>query len=228
MDCSKPFLTPADFLENLAALSAMHGDAVKKIVRSTNRPLWRLLWCAGAPGRLQWLFNNIRMRHAMDRRMLGLLPSGTTSNEALHFEINSWFKQTQSVHKATLRLKLLVMGTAKLISHDAAMRFPTARQVAPAVVLARCVTRPVWSCTEWKRWCSQLDGRKRKAKALLPMQADRETDIAIVKGWVQRKPASAYKRPAADPARTKRTPFNRKRVGSFRKGGTKNTCYRGG
>ena len=46
--------------------------------------------------RLEWYFNNLRIRHAMRPTRLALLPSGTGSNEALHAEINGWFRQTQA------------------------------------------------------------------------------------------------------------------------------------
>jgi hypothetical protein len=226
LDMATPFLARAEFMECLAALASLYRDDVKKVVRSTNRPLWRMLWCACAPARMEWLFNNCRMRHCIERRMLGLLPSGTTSNEALHAEINSWFRQTQSVHKSTLRLKLLVMRTAKLLCHDAAMRFPTARQMSHSVVLARCAARPIWSPASWRRWCAELAGGVRKRKAQVPLHERRLIDMAAVHAWVQKRPA-ADKRPAAAAAKRslKRTAFNRKRVGNFRKGGTKNTMY---
>ena len=224
---SSPFLTRAEFVECLAALSSMYREEVARVVRSTNRPLWRMLWCAAAPARMNWLFNNCRMRHSLDHRLLSLLPSGTTSNEALHAEINSWFRQTQSVHKSTLRLKLLVMRTAKVLCHDAAMRFPTARQMSYGVVLARCSARPVWTPASWRAWCSELNGCARKRKATVPLHEQRQKDVAAVHAWVQKRPA-AMKRPATDTLgrQLKRTPFNRKRMGNFRKGGTKNTMYR--
>ena len=46
--------------------------------------------------RLEWYFNNLRIRHAMRPTRLALLPSGTGSNEALRAEINGWFRQTQA------------------------------------------------------------------------------------------------------------------------------------
>ena len=226
MKSNCPFLTRAEFVECLAAVSSMYRDDVKRIVRSTNRPLWRMLWCAAAPARMDWLFNNCRMRHSLDGRMLGLLPSGTTSDEALHAEMNSWFRQTQSVHKATLRLKLLVMCIAKMLCHDAAMRFPTARQMSYGVVLARCSARLVWTAASWRACCVELDAGGRKRKAIVPLHVQRQGEVAALQAWVQKRPA-AVKRPASGTvaSRLKRTAFNRKRVSNFRKGGTKNTVY---
>ena len=54
-----------------------------------------ILWCAAAPQRIEWYLNNTRQRHLMRIEQLSLLPAGTTSNEALHAEINNWFRQTQ-------------------------------------------------------------------------------------------------------------------------------------
>jgi hypothetical protein len=61
----------------------------------------------GSPQRLEWLlFNNQRVRHALSPLQRALLPSSTTSDEALHSEINSWTRSTHEVHRATLKLKL--------------------------------------------------------------------------------------------------------------------------
>ena len=40
------------------------------------------------------------------RARLALLPIGATFNEALHHEINTWFRETQKLHQSTLTLKL--------------------------------------------------------------------------------------------------------------------------
>ena len=40
-----PYMTRTDFMEDLAALSALYPEDIKRVARSTNRPLWRALWC---------------------------------------------------------------------------------------------------------------------------------------------------------------------------------------
>jgi hypothetical protein len=46
LDPNVPYLTRTDFMDDLAALSAMCPEDVRRVARSTNRPLWRVLWCA--------------------------------------------------------------------------------------------------------------------------------------------------------------------------------------
>jgi hypothetical protein len=60
-----------------------------------NKTVCEILWCAAAAPRIEWYLNNTRQRHSMCVERLTLLPAGTTSNEALHAEINNWFRQTQ-------------------------------------------------------------------------------------------------------------------------------------
>lgn len=55
----------------------------------TSKEVRKVLWSACTP---EWLclMNNLRARHSMDASARALLPAGTTSNEALHAEINAW------------------------------------------------------------------------------------------------------------------------------------------
>ncbi len=69
---------------------------VQKIAPGPNKSVCEILWCAAAAPRIEWYLNNTRQRHSMGIERLSLLPTGTTSNEALHAEINAWFRQTQA------------------------------------------------------------------------------------------------------------------------------------
>ena len=73
--------------------------------------------------------NNTRVRASMDPARIQLLPSGTSSNEALHSELSVCFRQTQALHQATLQLKLGCFTLAEQLSHENAMYHPTVRQV---------------------------------------------------------------------------------------------------
>jgi hypothetical protein len=69
-------------------------------------------------------------------KYLTLLPSGTTSNEALHAEMRAWFRQTQKLRRSTLLLKLRILLLAKIIPHNLALSRPTLRQLEPAQIAA--------------------------------------------------------------------------------------------
>jgi hypothetical protein len=109
---------------------------VQKKSPGPNKTVKEILWCAAAAPRVEWYLNNTRQRYAMRTETLSLLPVGTTSNEALHAEINSWFRQTQAMHPSTLELKLKCLLTAKLMMHNAALFSPTTRQMSASMVLA--------------------------------------------------------------------------------------------
>ena len=134
-----PFFTRVDFIEGLAALASLHRDEVQKKVTGSNKPLYKVLWSAAAPARIEWYLNATRVRHSMHQGKVSLLPSGTTSNEALHAEINGWFRQTQQIHQATLTLKLNAMTLGKLISHPCSRRGRRRRSVSGV----GCAKRPL-------------------------------------------------------------------------------------
>jgi hypothetical protein len=84
---------PSQYL-SLGCRCLLCGQVQKK-APGPNKTLVEILWCAAAPQRIEWYLNNTRQRHLMCSEQLSLLPAGTTSNEALHAEINNWFRQTQ-------------------------------------------------------------------------------------------------------------------------------------
>ena len=218
-----PFFTRVDFIEGLAALASPHRDEVQKKVTGSNKPLYKVLWSAAAPARIEWYLNATRVRHSMHQGKVSLLPSGTTSNEALHAEINGWFRQTQQIHQATLTLKLNAMTLGKLISHNSAMYRHTARQMSSASVLARAVSKSLWQTASWRRWCRSLSSGGATRKAALPLQSQRQEAAERVRSWVRKKPAAAVSRA---PRCVKRTAFTLQRLGQFRKGGVKGTVFR--
>lgn len=134
---SSPFLHRLEFLEGLAALSSVHSAEMDRIVPGPNKKVRTLLWNAGDPERMEWFLNNIRVRAQMEASRWELLPSGTSSNEALHAELNVCFRQTQTLHQSTLRLKLQCLTLAKQLSHESAMYHPSLRQVFVANPVCR-------------------------------------------------------------------------------------------
>ncbi len=96
LNTNKPYIQRVEFIETLAALTSLFVEEVSKIAPGPNKPVKTLLWNAAAPNRLEFYLNNTRMRHMIAFRKLALLPTGTTSNESLHAEINNWFRQTQA------------------------------------------------------------------------------------------------------------------------------------
>ena len=94
-----PFFLRTDWIRALAALTSVYRTEVDRVAPGPNRKVFQLLHSAAAAGRSEWYFNNLRMRHLLEPSRLSLLPIGTTSNEALHHEINNWFRETQKFTK---------------------------------------------------------------------------------------------------------------------------------
>ena len=86
VDPDTPFYSRVTFIEGLAAICRCFPEEVGRKVTGSNKEVAKVLWSAAAPERLEWLFNNLRIWHAMTPLQRALLPSGTASNEALHAE----------------------------------------------------------------------------------------------------------------------------------------------
>ena len=217
LDPEKPFWLKLEWIKALAALSAVYKQEVERISPGPNRKIYDLLFTAASGARTEWYFNNIRARHMVLRARLALLPIGTTSNEALHHEINTWFRETQKLHQSTLTLKLRILHLSKGLSHNGALYRPTCRQVPHSELLSRISTESLWDEPKWSAWCSELADDKRLSKAHLPLHDRRETERAAVKGAVRRKPAGKK-----HTLKRRRTPHTLKREDGLRRAGVKN------
>ena len=136
------------------------------------------------------------------------MPNGSTSYEALLWEVNAWFRETQIIHESTVILKFEIMKDGKQIPHVSSMCNPTLRQMRSNVTAARTLTKSLWTVPESYQWCDQLSETE-TGKAVIPLFAQRQADRVPMK-----------KRPAR-PVR-KVTVFTLKRRGSLVVGGVKN------
>jgi len=190
-------------------------------VTGSNREVRQLLWTATAPARIEWLFNNIRARHSVEPSRLGLLARGTMSNEALHAELNGWFRQIQQLHQSTLELKLRVLTLRKQLAHNSAMFHPTLKQLPANMVLAATLGAPLWEADAWQEWCAPLQTSGRTAKAALPMRNAFRNEQARLREWVRKRPAGLVQHKPL-----KRTPFTLQRSDTLVRAGFKNTVFK--
>lgn len=146
---------------------------------------------------------------------------GTSSNEALHAEINAWLRTANSLQRSTLLLKLHLMRYRKLVAHHVAMCFPFARVTAEFVILSRALAKPLWSEASWLSWCDsdeqKDDGKGPQNKAKLLLVRAREDEASAVQAWARKKPASKRRC-------IKRKPFNARRQHQIRVGGIKKSA----
>ena len=210
-----PFFLRTDWIRALAALTSVYRTEVDRVAPGPNRKVFQLLHSAAAAGRSEWYFNNLRMRHLLEPSRLSLLPIGTTSNEALHHEINNWFRETQKIHKATLCLKLSIMHLAKLLSHNTALYRPATRQMSECEILSRCSCRVLWTLPEWKAWCQELGVEAGLVgKADLSLQTARAEQKCLVQQRTLKRPAALSSRGSQ-----RRTPHTLERQDSLRRAG---------
>ena len=191
--------TRIQFVEALAALTAAHPEDMGRKLEGTKMTVGKLLYQLTDAEKMEWLFNNLRYRQGLPPEVRMLLPSGTTSNEALHAEMNGWFRQVQAMHRTTLVLKLQVQGLGKLLAHQTALHAPTTMQLPHSLVLAAASCRPLWTPRSWRQWTqSQRDS----GAAPLPLKKRKQQDKERI--------GPKVKRPAAK--QRKRTPFTLERA----------------
>jgi hypothetical protein len=89
---SEPWASRRDFVEAMAALRALFPSEVVRRSHVMGKSLFRLMYAATAPSKLEWYLNNQRALHHMPLGRRGLVAMGTTANEAMHHEINAWFR----------------------------------------------------------------------------------------------------------------------------------------
>lgn len=87
VDPTCPWRTVDSFVESLAALSAVYRTEITRKTHQAGVTLAKLLSNMAAPGRVQWLFNNLRILHSVPPQQRSLMATGTTSNEAFHSQV---------------------------------------------------------------------------------------------------------------------------------------------
>lgn len=202
--------TRIQFLEGVAALAAMCSQDLSRKIEGTKLTVAKLLHSITAADKVEYLFNNLRYRQFLPAAVRILMPSGTTSNEALHAELNAWYHQVQQLHRSTLCLKLRVQSFGKLLSHQTALNFPTTAQLSSQMVLAGAATKPLWTKSTWLDWVKTQRDFGRKA---LPLQERKAAEKERIQG---------RKRPAAQAetcSKRKRTAFTLQRTAGIRRSG---------
>ena len=209
-----PWQSRYEYIEAMAALASLHAQEMTRKIPGPNKTGSQLLYNACSPVRFGWFANNMQARCKLPARFHAMLPSGTTSNEALHSEVKAWFRQTQAMHRSTLQLKLQILLLGKSLPHYLALRRPTLRQVDSGVLLARAAACSIWSAKTWQMFAATCQ------KAILPLSRKRTQEALQAKREALKRPASIKRRPGSSSMR-RRTPFNKPRKSSLRLMGKK-------
>ncbi|CAE7255234.1 unnamed protein product [Symbiodinium sp. CCMP2592] len=194
----QPFLHRLDFIKSIAALCRRYKGEVVRKAPGPNKEIYRILWSACAPDRVEWLMNNVRVRHSMHASYLWFLPSGTASNEALHAEVNSWTRSINVMHRSTLALKLRYFKYIKMLTHYLATEHPMSHVVSANMLIGRSLHESLWSVPEWDAWCSEQHTDGVQSKARLQLAKSRQSEVKLVRNWAMKtmkKPAAKSSKP---------------------------------
>ena len=187
--------TRIQFIEALAALSSLHPGEMHRKLEGSKTTVVKMLHSLASSEKVEWLFNSLRYRHGLPFHVRMLLPSGTTANEALHAELNNFFRQIQSMHLSTLSLKLNILRLGKLMSHNLALFRPTARQMPGAHVLARRLGKPVVFTLQKEAsggaetHIQKISSCVKKTRQRTVFTLPRDGTVRIRRGGVKAKPA---------------------------------------
>ncbi|CAE7445428.1 unnamed protein product [Symbiodinium sp. CCMP2592] len=218
----QPFLHRLDFIKSIAALCRRYKGEVVRKAPGPNKEIYRILWSACAPDRVEWLMNNVRVRHSMHASYLWFLPSGTASNEALHAEVNSWTRSINVMHRSTLALKLRYFKYIKMLTHYLATEHPMSHVVSANMLIGRSLHESLWSVPEWDAWCSEQHTDGVQSKARLQLAKSRQSEVKLVRNWAMKtmkKPAAKSSKPQKRRGRV--TPLSVRRMHTLRTAGVK-------
>jgi hypothetical protein len=206
LDATVPFYTVIEFIQAIASLVVLYSKEVKRTTHINRKSLKQVLHSMTALPRMHFLFNHMRSRRALPRDKLGLLGSGTCSNEALHSELNRWMKNQPELYITTVEVQLRVIHIAKLLTHNAALYAPTLRQLRQEEVLAKTLMSVEWPAIEWQDFCNAQACNTYVEAASVPLLATRKrTTLAL-------KARAVLKRPSAKRVVHKRSVFTLRRI----------------
>ena len=207
LSADTPFQSREEFIRALACVAVCYRGEMRRKSHK-GRHVCSLLASAAQPAKCAWLFNNHLHRHSMQRSRVSLLPSGTTSNEALHNELKVAFRQTVRVHQATMATKLSIFHLGKMMVHTLASFRPTSRQMLPSHIRARALSQDAITAEAWESLCECREGRKPLTKAVPGLHKWHRVNVARVRAWLGLQRTCKVDRP-----RKKRTVFTLDRRG---------------
>ena len=108
---------------------------------------------------------------------------GTTSNEALHNELNRSVDTATMYHHTTLVMKLRAFHLGKMVTHDSALFRPTTTQLSSKVLLTMAVSSDWISHDDWVRICSSASDNGKLMKARLRLSVQRWVRAETLQIW---------------------------------------------
>ena len=156
LDGDKPWYRKADYIQALAAVSALFPHEMSRKTYMQSRPMRNVLWNSATADKVAWYWNSIIVRRSMPMHMVSLLGSGTSSNESLHHEMNTWWRNQPEVFPSTLALQMRVGSLGKILTHNAAMYSPPLRQYTQTEHFAMLLAQlNIFDDVSWRTWCGE-------------------------------------------------------------------------
>ena len=204
LEYNKPWYCKLDYLRALAAIAAAFPQEMNRKTYVQGRTIGHILWCESASDKVAWQWNALIVRRSLPHSWMTLLPAGTASNESLHAELNNWWKNSPEQFPTTLQLHLSVGHLGKLLAHNAALYYPTLRQVSHDQVLALALRGVEFKEEEWQLWCQDgvvadlpLFSERQELKARLVAHGSSVNEKKTTVYVARTRPAGVYKKPAA-------------------------------
>ncbi|CAE7674583.1 unnamed protein product [Symbiodinium sp. CCMP2592] len=219
LDMQVPFSDRLEFIKALAALCQRYPSEVNKKIAGANKQINKILWSACSPDRLEWMMDNLHVRHAIQPSYRWFLPSGTSSNEALHAEVNSWTRSITAMHRSTLAMKLMYFRYIKLLLHYLSVQYPLSHVVSASMLLSRSLHSSLWYGDDWTVWCPEQSSETVPKKATLPLSSANRHEAKLVRQYIQKKPACKGRKNHIVKRRI--TPLSVKRMHTLRSAGVK-------
>ena len=147
------------------------------------------------------MLNDARARATLQPSELTLLPDGTCANEALGLELKN-LCIGQTMHEATLGMKLSSFLFKKQLAHTTALCHPTTVQLEDAKLLHRAVgAMDPWEVDgSWRSWCNRLKDAAGYVRSCTPnVTQDRCSQATRLEKW-----KVAMRRHVPEQAKTKR------------------------
>ena len=199
IDQMAPWTSAREFIGSMAALASWYWHEIDRATNINNSRLYYVLWCATAPDKVQWYLNGLRMRHSLPTRYLPMLPSGTTSNEALHREVNQWFKGNgHEVYSTTIQLQLHVMWSGKIQAHNLASYQVQLKQYHQHDLVAAAAAHKLLTWESWTAWVSPVTSSSNRphATGMPPLLIERTKIQKCIQEHARLPPVRIAKRPA--------------------------------
>ena len=154
IDVNTPWTSRVEFMRAINAFMTVYWEECDK--ESGGSKISNQLRNAAKPASCEWMFNFTRYCDSLPLAEYKTLASGTSSNEALHGELNATFTTKRKRYVTTLELQLRGFHIAKVLSHDRAATAPFIRQHKESDLLNRRV-RHLKALTDeqWVSGCEQ-------------------------------------------------------------------------